>query len=408
MVIGSLLYAAKEGAFNARLLELKPRDWTATLYMDSTEGGSSVGRWLNDEQNHFSCTFQKLDSQYNYCGYDISFSGGIDLRSFGALIITFDYFGEGEVFRVYLRNLNPRLQLLSHDTKYMRRILKSATGRQERRIPLHDFEVAQWWLEDHSITGKDARPNFDNIVHFGIDVPSPAPAGEHTFHIHSIFLEKQQTWQSPLYLTLFSLDAILLLASAAITFTRSPHKRTADVTQDHPIGSDNPSPITPQVPSKERYLDKLTGVLNQEGLDNRHTNNLCAINTLLVINIEGIADINRNYSHDTGDQTLIQASKKLLHSLSSDSSLCRWSDTTFAALCPNTSVEQAYLLAENIRKSLSSMTFTNKTKQALKVEINLSIATTQRNEKLQTAFKRAEQALIHARSEGKNNTIFAG
>ena len=158
--------------------------------------------------------------------------------------------------------------------------------------------------------------------------------------------------------------------------------------------------------------DGLTGLHNR-----RHFNTMCkdffarATSrqdelSLVILNIDYFGEINRNCGQDYGDFVLNELSARLT-SLSRENDFCfRLSGEEFAILMPATSAEGAHRIAERLRKNCESKAFDNNY-HCRKVTISTGISSLQKHgpHSEEELVNMADQALFHAKSEGRNRTM---
>lgn len=75
----------------------------------------------------------------------------------------------------------------------------------------------------------------------------------------------------------------------------------------------------------------------------------------MMIDADGLKQINDNYGHDAGDEVLKQLSKKLRHEVRTDDIVCRLGGDEFLIICPKTSLEGAMLVANKMREKVANL-----------------------------------------------------
>ena len=78
--------------------------------------------------------------------------------------------------------------------------------------------------------------------------------------------------------------------------------------------------------------------------------NLCCI----MSDIDHFKGFNDLYGHSVGDQVIQTVAKNLTHSIRTNDLLCRYGGEEFCMLLPNTSIADAYAVAERARSSIES------------------------------------------------------
>ncbi|WP_017306591.1 GAF domain-containing protein [Spirulina subsalsa] len=109
-------------------------------------------------------------------------------------------------------------------------------------------------------------------------------------------------------------------------------------------------------------LDGLTGVANRRQFDeyfclqwNRGEQEAIPL-SLILVDIDFFKPYNDTYGHQAGDDALRQVAQALTHSVSQNSDLvARYGGEEFALILPNTPLEQAQKIAENIQAQVAAL-----------------------------------------------------
>ena len=75
----------------------------------------------------------------------------------------------------------------------------------------------------------------------------------------------------------------------------------------------------------------------------------------MMVDADGFKVINDTYGHDAGDVVLKRLAQELRHSVRSDDIVCRLGGDEFIVICPNTDIEGALFLGEQIRGKITSL-----------------------------------------------------
>jgi diguanylate cyclase (GGDEF)-like protein/PAS domain S-box-containing protein len=153
--------------------------------------------------------------------------------------------------------------------------------------------------------------------------------------------------------------------------------------------------------------DKLTGIYNRRMLDEilqieievaqRHERDL----SLIIIDIDYFKNINDNYGHLIGDETLKRMSTIISENIRASDIFGRYGGEEFLIICTQTNKDNAYILAEKIRSIIEKYNFN---KIGTKT-ISLGISSFEKNDTIETLFKKADKALYSAKESGRNKTI---
>ncbi|ABG42043.1 response regulator receiver protein [Paraglaciecola sp. T6c] len=129
--------------------------------------------------------------------------------------------------------------------------------------------------------------------------------------------------------------------------------------------------------------------------------------TLLLINPDEFAELNRVHGREIGDEVLKEVMQSISAVLRGNDFASRYSGAVFAAHLPETNEKQGQILATRMLQSLRSMSFTSK---KLKLEFSLGLASLDSEEQLGEQsplelFRRANAALQAARSIGGGKLV---
>ena len=155
--------------------------------------------------------------------------------------------------------------------------------------------------------------------------------------------------------------------------------------------------------------DALTGLRNRGWLDDvfdreikrseRDQLPLC----LIMIDVDDFKKYNDGYGHLAGDQVLIMVANAIRNPLRPNDLVARFGGEEFAVLLPETTLGNAKIIAERLRKNVSKTDLGMWDGEVLpKVTISLGIATRQPGYSLDMMIAAADVAMYHAKRNGKN------
>jgi len=75
----------------------------------------------------------------------------------------------------------------------------------------------------------------------------------------------------------------------------------------------------------------------------------------LMIDADHFKEINDTSGHDAGDKVLRELSRALQHAVRTDDIVCRLGGDEFFVICPNTPMDGALFVAENVRKKVAAL-----------------------------------------------------
>ena len=157
--------------------------------------------------------------------------------------------------------------------------------------------------------------------------------------------------------------------------------------------------------------DKLTGLFNRHKLQEvaeieikrskRHKRPL----SIVLFDIDHFKKINDTYGHDIGDKVLEELGKIIKSNIRKYDYAFRWGGEEFLILAPETNIDQAYAMAEKLRKAVESHTFP----EVGKVTISLGVAQIdfEEDKDIKRLIKRADNALYSSKLGGRNRTTMA-
>jgi diguanylate cyclase (GGDEF)-like protein/hemerythrin-like metal-binding protein len=150
--------------------------------------------------------------------------------------------------------------------------------------------------------------------------------------------------------------------------------------------------------------DKLTGIKNRYYFDQRITEEVEQSDrydislSLLIFDLDLFKHVNDQFGHDMGDQVLIKLSECVKKIVRKSDVFARWGGEEFIVLMTQTDKKGAEILAEKIRQAVESIEHD----KVGKVTISIGLATRNKEETIESWFRRADQALYRAKNEGRN------
>ncbi|PWV95690.1 diguanylate cyclase (GGDEF)-like protein [Paenibacillus cellulosilyticus] len=158
--------------------------------------------------------------------------------------------------------------------------------------------------------------------------------------------------------------------------------------------------------SHAALIDPLTGLMNRramEGVLSKWT----ATNVpfgLIVMDLDRFKCINDTLGHQVGDEVLKCLANVVQRSVRSSDICCRFGGEEFVVLLPHISADEAFRLAERIRKTMEK----EPTPANRVITLSLGIAVSpQHGTDSSTLFRLADEALYAAKEAGRNRTMLA-
>ncbi|WP_028534721.1 diguanylate cyclase [Paludibacterium yongneupense] len=150
--------------------------------------------------------------------------------------------------------------------------------------------------------------------------------------------------------------------------------------------------------------DSLTGLWNRRRLDEVGRSELArhiryALPTsLALIDIDNFKQINDRHGHRVGDEILAKVAAACVKKIRDTDVLGRWGGEEFMAIFPGTSVSDLAYAAEQIREAVNGIEI----EPGKKVSVSIGLSSCLSSDSWESWFERADAALYHAKSEGKN------
>ena len=166
---------------------------------------------------------------------------------------------------------------------------------------------------------------------------------------------------------------------------------------------------------RDANTDGLTGLANRKyfdyalgtAADEARVNSLPLC--LLLADIDRFKRFNDTHGHQVGDQVLRLVAEVLTSSVKGRDLAARYGGEEFAVLLPQTDVEGARHLAENIRHTVAGNRIRLKSdgRHLGNITLSLGCAEYHPQEPLSDLIRRADEALYQAKREGRNRVVVA-
>ncbi|AIQ52213.1 sensor domain-containing diguanylate cyclase [Paenibacillus sp. FSL R7-0331] len=156
--------------------------------------------------------------------------------------------------------------------------------------------------------------------------------------------------------------------------------------------------------TQDAMTDLLTGLTNRRSLDISISQSIAARVpfSVIVLDVDKFKFVNDTYGHLAGDEVLRQVAGILAESIRPGDICARYGGEEFVLLLPRTKPEQAYTVAERIRKTL----------EATEVPLPMKVTSSQgiahyptHGRTREELLGRADEALYTAKQSGRNRTV---
>ncbi len=163
----------------------------------------------------------------------------------------------------------------------------------------------------------------------------------------------------------------------------------------------------------EATTDSLTGLLNRRGFDEQLKKMLNdrrrsgASFCIVMADLDHFKDINDSYGHLFGDKILQVFARLLTEKTRSTDYVARFGGEEFILILPETSLDNAFVVAENIRNAVEKLQVRNtKTGDIINaITASFGIAAHRFDESGNDLVDRCDNALYKAKQTGRNKTV---
>lgn len=124
---------------------------------------------------------------------------------------------------------------------------------------------------------------------------------------------------------------------------------------------------------------------------------------MAVLDIDYFKRVNDSFGHKAGDRVLQLVAREMLERLRSTDFIARYGGEEFVVLLPETSVEDALEVVENLRAHIGRLPF-HFSGQPVRVTLSAGLAAFRPGDSETSVFNRADQALYEAKGAGRNQS----
>ena len=159
--------------------------------------------------------------------------------------------------------------------------------------------------------------------------------------------------------------------------------------------------------TEEASRDALTNLFNRGKFNDVLSKEISLAQTtkaplsIIFLDIDHFKIVNDTYGHDVGDCILIDIAKILISTIRQGDFAARWGGEEFVITLQSTTLKQAYVLADKIRKNIEQYHFKNGGKQTVSIGVTQYI----HKESQSTFIKRVDEALYEAKKSGRNIVV---
>jgi diguanylate cyclase len=164
---------------------------------------------------------------------------------------------------------------------------------------------------------------------------------------------------------------------------------------------------------REALLDPLTKIFNRKHFDEGLQRAVIDAKSgatplsLMLLDIDHFKNFNDTWGHQTGDQVLRLVAMTLKSNIKGKDIAARYGGEEFAAILPDTDLEGAVILADNIRKAVQAKELLKRsTNEKLgRITASFGVASYRAGDSPSTLIERADRCLYAAKHGGRNMVI---
>ena len=156
--------------------------------------------------------------------------------------------------------------------------------------------------------------------------------------------------------------------------------------------------------SHKAYVDGLTQINNRNKFEEVFSYEFDKFQryktdfSIAILDIDHFKKVNDTYGHLCGDEILIMLANKVNNSIRKTDLFARWGGEEFVLLMPNTNIQNAKILVENLRVIIEN----EKHKIVGNVTSSFGVTSINNKDTLESIFKRCDEALYNAKRNGRN------
>ncbi len=159
-------------------------------------------------------------------------------------------------------------------------------------------------------------------------------------------------------------------------------------------------------------VDELTGLLNRRAFEKDIVKEVSRVKrykcplSLIMCDIDHFKEVNDTYGHTIGDKVLKHLAHIWKKSVREIDAIYRYGGEEFIILTPHTAKEDAFKLAERLRKRVGSYRFVvEPPDKYIKITVSFGVSDIKADEPILAALERVDKALYKAKKSGRNCTV---
>lgn len=127
--------------------------------------------------------------------------------------------------------------------------------------------------------------------------------------------------------------------------------------------------------------------------------------SLVVMDVDNFKQYNDSYGHPAGDAVLQELANVIRHCIRLGDSGYRIGGEEFAILLPETDLENAHQMAERLRMTFATVSFSPLANLTIRSSVSIGVTRYRAYEKNTTLIRRADTACYQAKHQGKNRVV---
>ena len=161
---------------------------------------------------------------------------------------------------------------------------------------------------------------------------------------------------------------------------------------------------------KRAKTDALTGIPNRLAYDEKIKQEFARWQrnaqsfTVCVVDVDKFKGVNDNFGHKAGDKVLKTIAEVCATNIRETDFIARYGGEEFVLLLPETALDQARVVAENLRREIEIRKF-HYSNEPVVITISCGLAEFGKNDTAESVFKRADKALFKAKACGRNQVV---
>ena len=161
---------------------------------------------------------------------------------------------------------------------------------------------------------------------------------------------------------------------------------------------------------KRAKTDALTGIPNRLAYDEKIKQEFARWQrnaqpfTVCVVDVDKFKGVNDSFGHKAGDKVLKTIAEVCAANIRKMDFIARYGGEEFVLLLPETALDQARVVAENLRREIEIRKF-HYSKEPVVITISCGLAEFGKNDTAESVFNRADKALYTAKERGRNQVV---